>query len=123
MLIGFEDPPKEPARHKATRKWRDHALEKRIKEEKAKPPPDSDLVAKELEVGDVIENDKIIQGCVVRAQTKFAREIKEMLEGRTKRNILLYKLSLRHQRRRLLIEKLKRLQAKAAQQKQGASNV
>jgi hypothetical protein len=120
MPKDFEDHPREPARRKAERKWRNHDLEKRFKEEKAKVVPSE---PKELEVGDVIENDKLIRGTIVKAQTKFANEIRAMLETHTTRNILLYKLSLRHQRRRLLFEKLKRLQAKAAQQNQGSSNV
>jgi hypothetical protein len=45
-----------------------------------------------------------------------------MLGQHTQRNILLYKLSLRHQKKRLLYEKLKRLQAKAAQRDQDKAN-
>jgi hypothetical protein len=111
-------PPKEPARDKATRKWRNHNVEKRLKQERAKieaAPPNP----KELEIGDVIENDKVVAEAATQFQTKFAQEIKSMLEGHTKRNILLYKLSLRYQKKRLLFEKLKRLEAKAAQQNQG----
>jgi hypothetical protein len=66
MPKDFEDPPKEPARNNATRKWRNHDLEKRIKEEKARPVP---IDPEELEVGDVIANDKIVAGSVIRAQT------------------------------------------------------
>jgi hypothetical protein len=120
MPKDFEDLPKEPARNKATRKWRNHDLEKRIKEEKAKPTPPE---PKELEVGDVIQNDKIIQGRVVRAQTRFAKDLMAMLETHTLRNSLLYEVSRRHLRKRLLFEKLKRLQARQAQQNQGGSNV
>jgi hypothetical protein len=32
-------PPREPARRKAERRWRNHDVEKRFKEEKAKPVP------------------------------------------------------------------------------------
>ena len=120
MPKDFEDHPKEPAREKATRKWRNHDLEKRLKEEKAKPTPTE---PRELEVGDVIENDRPKAGAIVKAQTRFANEIRAMLETHTTRNILLYKLSLRHQKRRLLFEKLKRLQARQAQRNQETTNV
>lgn len=120
-MLKDDNPPKEPARNKAIRKWRNHSVEKSIKEERQKAsaePPEP----KELEVGDVIENDKVMVGELVRAQTKFAKDIRDMLKHHTLRNTLLYKLSLRHQRKRLLYEKLKRLQAKAALRDQEASN-
>jgi hypothetical protein len=120
MPKDFEGHPKEPARDKATRKWRNHAVEKSFKEERSKLVP---IAPKELEVGDVIENEGSIRGEVIKAQTKFANEIKQMLEVHTRRNTLLYKLSIRHQIRRLKFEKLKRLEAKVAQQNQEASNV
>src|SRR5580704_1058958 len=103
-MLKNDNPPKEPARDKAIRKWRNHEVEKRVKEEKAKAVP---VAPKELEVGDVIENDKVVAEAVTQFQTKFAQEIRSMLEGHTKRNILLYKLSIRHQIRRLKFEKLK----------------
>jgi hypothetical protein len=115
MPRDFEDPPKEPARRKAERRWRNHDIEKRIKEEKAKPAP---TAPKEVEVGDVINTAKPKAGVITKAQTKFAKEIKEMLEGHTRRNLLACKLSLRLRIHRLKAEKLKRLQAKAAQQTQ-----
>jgi len=113
-------PPKEPARDKATRRWRNHAVEKRFKEEKAKPVP---IAAKELEIGDVVENKQRLAGSVIRAQTKFAKELRKMLEGHTHRNLMEYKLALRARIHRLKREKLKRLEARVAQQTQEASNV
>jgi hypothetical protein len=112
----------EPARNKATRKWRNHEVEKRVKEEaiKAKAAPPK---PKELEVGDVIHNQKPDgRGSVIRAQTRFAKDIKEMLDGHAKRNTLLYHLSLRARIHRLKLEKLKRLEARVTQQNQEASN-
>lgn len=115
-------PPREPARDKATRKWRNKDIQRRQKEEKAiaELAPQE---PKELEVGDVIKNEKVVAEAVTKFQTKFAQEIKAMLDHHTTRNILLYKLSIRHQLRRLKLEKLRRLEAKAAQQAQDTSNV
>jgi hypothetical protein len=91
-MLKNDNPPKEPARRKAERKWRNNAVERALKEEKVKATP---IAPKELEVGDVIENDRVIFEAVTQFQNKFANEIRGMLEGHTKRNILLYKLSLR----------------------------
>jgi hypothetical protein len=114
----FEDPPKETARRKAERKWRNRDIEKRFKEERsnANSAPSK---SKELEVGDIIKNERPRAGTITRAQTKFAKEIKSMLEAHTKRTVLMYRLSLRSQIHRLKREKLRRLEANAAQQNQG----
>src|ERR1700722_1168488 len=119
MLKG-DGPPKEPARNKATRRWRNHAVEKAFKEEKAKPVP---IAPKELEVGSVIENKQRLSGSVIRAQTRFAKELRKMLEGHTHRNLLEYKLALQARIRRLKFEKLKRLEARVAQRNREQSNV
>jgi hypothetical protein len=119
-MLKDDNPPKEPARRKAERKWRNNAVEKSLKEEKAKATP---IAPNELEVGDVIENDRVVAEAATQFQTKFAKEIRSMLEGHTRRNILLYKLSIRYQIKRLKFEKLKRLEAKVAQRNQEASNV
>ena len=46
---------------------------------------------------------------VLRAQTKFAKDIKEMMEGHSEKALALYQYSLEHKRRMLLKEKLRRL--------------
>jgi hypothetical protein len=112
MPKDFEDPPKESTRDKATRKWRNHDIEKRVKEERAKPTLSS---PKELEVGDVIENKHPRAGAVTKAQTKFAKEIREMLEAHKKRTLLMYRLSLRTRIHQLKVARLKKLEALAQQ--------
>jgi hypothetical protein len=118
MSKDFEDHPKESANKVAVRKWRNNDLTKRLKEERAKAIAPSNE-PKEPEIGDVIENDKKLNGKLIRMQTKFAHEIKEMLEGHTRRNLLMYKLSLRQQIHRLKAAKLRKLEERAAQQNQG----
>jgi hypothetical protein len=119
-MLEDDGPPKEPARIKAERKWRNHAVERAFKEQKATA---TQIAEKELEVGDVIENKERLGGSVIRAQTKFAKQIKEMLEGHTHRNLIEYKLALKARIRRLKYEKLKRLEARVAQQNQGGRHV
>jgi hypothetical protein len=128
MPKDFEDTPREPARRKAERRWRNYDVEKRFKEEKVKPPPDSDPVAKTLEIAEVISREKPDgRGSVIRAETKFAKYIRGLLEGHTKHNQerikFMYAVSIRAQRKRLLFEKLRRLELReaerVAQQNQG----
>lgn len=111
MPKDFEDHPKEPARNRAERRWRNHATEKAFKEEKAKPPLAPSPVAKDPEIAETISRAKPDgRGSVIRAQTKFAKDIRAMMEGHTRRNEILYALSIRAQRYRLLKEKLRRLE-------------
>ena len=122
MPKDFEDTPRERARNKAERRWHNHAVEKRVKENlnKAKLVPQE---PQELKVGQVIDNKRRLAGSVIRAQTKFAKELRTMLEGHTHRNLVEYKLALHARIHRLKREKLKRLEARVAQQNQGVSNV
>ena len=119
MLKDVDDKPKVPARERATRRWRNHDLEKRFKEERAKPSPDPHPGTKELEVGDIIKNEELKKGTITKNQTKFAKYIREMLDDHKhkndQRNLQLYKISIRAQRYRLLKEKLRRLEAREAE--------
>jgi hypothetical protein len=112
MLKDFEDTPKVSAKERATRRWRNHDVEKRFKEEKVKPPPTPEK-PKELEIAEVICRTKPDRrGSVIRAQTQFAKYIRELMEGHAKRNELLYVVSIRALRYRLLKEKLRRLESR-----------
>jgi hypothetical protein len=119
MLKDVDDKPKEPARRKAERRWRNYDVEKRLKEERAKPQP----VSKEPcapEIAETISREKPDgRGSVIRAQTKFAKYIREMLDDykheNERRNQIIYALSIRAQRKRLLLEKLRRLELREAQ--------
>jgi hypothetical protein len=119
MPKDFEDTPKEPSRVKAERKWSNNFVQnefKKIQKEEA------ERAAKEAEdeppaIASIIENEKVDrrQG-VIRAQTKFAKDIRLMMEGHSQRNIVLYKLSVLMKLKRLKFAKLKLLEAMVAQQ-------
>jgi hypothetical protein len=116
MLKDVDDKPVEPARKKAERRWGNYDVEKRFKEEKAKPPPEPEK-PNEPEIAEVISREKPDgRGSVVRAQTKFAKYIRDMLDDHKlendRRNQIIYALSIRAQRYRLLKEKLRRLEAR-----------
>jgi hypothetical protein len=112
MLKDIDDKDREPARQRATRKWRNHAIEKRLKEEASKPQP---VKSKELEIADTISNKKLDgRGSLTKAQTKFAKESRMMMEGHAAKTLALYALSIRARRYRLLNEKLRRLEIREA---------
>lgn len=104
------DHPKETPEQRATRLWGNADLTRRFLEEKRKLPPQP-----ATKVVEVIENKQRLSGSVIRAQTKFAKEIKQMLEGHTHRNLLDYKRAIQARIHRLKREKLKRLMALHAQ--------
>jgi hypothetical protein len=116
MLKDVDDKPKEPARKKAERRWRNHDVEKRFKEEKAKPAPKE---PKEIEIAETIKNEELKKGTLTRAQTKFAKYIKGLLDDHKHRteqkNMIVLALSIRAQRKRLLLEKLRRLELREAE--------
>ena len=106
MLKEYET-PKEPLRDVASRKWRNNQIRRRLTEEKQKPKlvdPD-----KEPEPADVIINDGRVDGPIKRFEDKFKKEIRDMMEGHTRRNLQLYAASIERRRYMLLKEKLRRL--------------
>jgi hypothetical protein len=116
MLKDFEDTPKVSAKERATRRWRNYDVEKRFKEEMAKSPPAPEK-PDEPEIAEVISRKKPDgRGSVIRAQTKFAKYIRDMLDDHKhendRRNQMIYALSIRRQRYRLLKEKLRRLEVR-----------
>ena len=114
-MLKEHEPPKEPLRIKAERRWRNNHVRKRLIEEKQRPKlldPN-----KEPEPADIITNDGRVDGPVKRLENKFKKEIREMLEGHAKRNLQLYAEMIERRRYKLLKEKLRRL--KMAQQEQG----
>lgn len=103
------DPPKEPVRVKAERRWKNNDLRKRITEEKQRPK----LVDpnKEPEIAEAIINEGRVDGPIKRFETQFLKDIRAMLEGHAKRNLQLYAEMLQRRKLLLLKEKLKRLRA------------
>ena len=116
------EPPKEPASKKAERKWRNHALVQKYKAGKlpvlvSVDPEDIDYeggkvhLNKSPNVASIIETEKLKVGNLTRFETRFKKEIRELLDGHKQQNLLLYEASLQHQRKLLLMEKLRRLEA------------
>jgi hypothetical protein len=98
-------PPNESSEQRAKRKWRNNAIRQRIKEKEAAPPE-----PKDLEVADVVENDGALHGSIKAFESRFKKEIRQMLIGHADRILKLHIASIQHQKRRLLLEKLRRLE-------------
>lgn len=114
MLKHPDDPRKEPAKARAQRRWKNHAVEKAFKEERAQ----ADGAAKQpkpLEPADVLEQERVVKEETTKFESKFIKEMRAMFNERKGRNLALYFLSIKAQRYRLLKEKLRRLEVREAQ--------
>jgi hypothetical protein len=106
------DPPKESAFEIAKPKWRNNAVSQRFKEAKENKVH---LVEKrEPVIADIIKNEGKRDGSLNRMETRVKKYIRTMLHGHADENLGHYAASLQHQKRRLLLEKLRRLEAKQA---------
>src|SRR5271165_1459678 len=123
------DQPKETALELATRKWRNNAVGQGIIESQRTPKVrdvNSELKTVETLINKGRRDGPINRlnkgrrdGPINRLESKFKKELKAMLQGHADRNLALYAASLQHRKRRLLLEKLRRLEARQNQ----ASNV
>jgi hypothetical protein len=106
------DPPKEPVRIKAERRWKNNELTGRLTAEKHRPK----LVDpnKEPEMAETIVNESRRDGPVKRFESRFIKEIRMTLSEHKLLNLKIYAAAIEHRRRILLKEKLRRL--KLAQQ-------
>jgi hypothetical protein len=120
--------PKEPARERAKRKWRNNDLSARFKKMKATgedaeqfrvgdgkkyfanevPKPSKAPLKEPPKPADIIENDN---PKVDRFERKLKKDIREMLNAHKSINVEWYRASIRQQKCRLLLEKLRRLEA------------
>lgn len=111
-MLKHIDDIRKSAKERAQRRWKNYQVEKNFKTAKQQATG-AEQQPKQLQPSDVIEGQQDRRGAVTRAQTKFAKDIREMMEGHSRRAIALYALSLEAKRRRLLTEKLRRLQSEA----------
>jgi hypothetical protein len=104
--------PKEPPEKVAERKWKNNELRQKIIAGKVPTPVVVDPKAPP-EIATVIVNKaKRRPGGFER---KFLKEVRAILDERKQENVDLIRASLRHQRRRLMLEKLRRLELRAAE--------
>jgi hypothetical protein len=112
-MLKHIDDIRKSARERATRKWKNHQVEQTFKAAKKKASESAANRPKPIEPADVLEQQKLIAGHTTKFESAFVKEIRSMMEGNAQRHAELYALSLEARKRRLLSEKLKRLQAGA----------
>jgi hypothetical protein len=113
-MLKHIDDIRKSARERAQRRWQNYATEKAFKaarQEAANAPKEP----KELEPADVIEQEKLIKEGTTKFESKFIKEIRMMFDEHKVRNELMYALSIHVRRKRLLMEKLRRLEVREAQ--------
>ena len=116
MIKQTDDPRKEPARKRAERKWRNHAVEKSFKAAQKEASEEAAKQPKPIEPADVIHQEKLIAEGTTLFERKFLKDIRAMLEGHQTQNLARYAISIQIKRKKLLQEKLRRLQLAAQNQ-------
>jgi hypothetical protein len=109
------DKPKETPEQRARRKWGNNDIAKRFLAEKKAAKEIQLTEKKEPVIGKAIKTVRPKAEELTKFERRFIREIREMLEGHTKRNLLKYKLSLLMRREKLIAE-VKRRKDLIAQQ-------
>ena len=108
--------PTETPEQRAKRMWGNHDLTKRFLDERRKPRP---IVKVNPDIAGVIQNERIIPEATTKFERQFIKDLRQMLDEHTQRNLLRYRMALRTRIHRLKQEKLKRLLAqREAQQSQ-----
>lgn len=118
-MLNEHEPPKEPAKLRAARKWKNAELRRRVKE--AQQTPKHVDPNREPDTAEVIINDGRRDGPIHRVERKFVKDVREMMEGHANLNLQIYAAMIERRRIKLLKEKLRRL--KLAQQSNGEANV
>jgi hypothetical protein len=117
------DKPTESSEQIAERKWRNNALSKKLKEGKTLVPmmvypEDIDYVNKKVHLdknppGTVIENDKKPRA-FYGFERKFLKEVRSILDERKRANLEIIIAGIRHERRILMLERIRRLELSIA---------
>jgi hypothetical protein len=66
----------------------------------------------------VIENEAQQRQAMVKFESKFLKDIRALIDNNRKQTLEWYWISLQRRKKKLLVEKLKRLRAMSAQQSQ-----
>src|SRR5271170_4292695 len=98
------DHPKETPGQKATRRWGNADLTRRLLEEKRKTP-----LQPATKVIEVISTERLKAEETTKFERKFIQDLRLMLEGHTQRNLIEYKRAIQARIHRLKREKLRRL--------------
>jgi hypothetical protein len=111
MLKVIEDIRKS-AKVRAEGRWHNLAVEKAFKAAQQEQLGGAPKEPEDPKIAEVIKNEQLKNGAIYRAETRFAKDIREMLEGHTHRNLVEYMRALQAKIHRLKLEKCRRLKAR-----------
>jgi hypothetical protein len=109
-MLKHIDDIRKSARERAQRRWKNHQIEKNFKAARQQASEGAAKQVKLLEPADVLEQEKLIKEATTKFESRFLKDLREMMDSDKKRTLQLYALSLQSKKRRLLAEKLRRLQ-------------
>jgi hypothetical protein len=112
--------PKEPAERRATRKWGNNQLRQKIIASKAPAHAVIDRNAPPA-LATVIKTERPKAKSVTRFENRFKKDIRAMLDDHKERNMIAHLAIIQHQRRRLLLDKIRRLEVSIAEREGGRS--
>jgi hypothetical protein len=107
--------PREPAKKRAERRWRNHDVATKYKAKKVEAKAASSKPEEPL----LIETERPKADTVTRVENKFKKDIRAMLNQHKEMNVKVYAAIIRAQKRRLLLEKIRRLEASIAAREGG----
>jgi hypothetical protein len=120
----LKDPPSESASKKAERKWRNNALRTKYKENKMPfvavvDPDDIDYENRKVHINNdappkpasIIETD---DPKVERFERKFLKDIRAAMNEHKQINMTIYRAAIRQQKKRILLEIIRRREANIA---------
>jgi hypothetical protein len=121
-MVKYLDQPKEPTAKRAERRWRNHDVATKFKAAKAeaKAAPAKEPL--------LIETGKPKNNVLTRNQERFKKEIRKLLDEHKEKNVKIYAALIAHEKRKLLIEKIRRIEARIAEreasieEREGRSN-
>jgi hypothetical protein len=109
-MLKHIDDIRKSARERANRRWKNWQTTKDFKAAQQQASEGAAKQVKLLEPADVLEQEKLIKEATTKFESRFLKDLREMMEGDKQRTLQLYALSLQAKKKRLLAEKLRRLQ-------------
>jgi phosphoglycerate-specific signal transduction histidine kinase len=113
-MLKEHDGPKEPAEKRAERKWKNNQLRQKLIASKVPAHAVIDQNAPPA-VATVVTTERPKAKSVTRFENRFKKDIRAMLDEHKERNMSAHLAIIQHQRRRLLLEKIRRLEVRIAE--------
>jgi hypothetical protein len=111
-MLKTHDPVAETAEQRARRKWGNNSVRVKFLEQKREAREVALAEKREPIIAETLKNTGRKDGSINRLESKFKKELKAMLRGHSDHTLALYAAWVRHRKRQLLLEKLRRAEAR-----------